>query len=187
MNSRRPTTAGIDQLSLNLSVTRSPDTSVLVSVLLWSPGTLGGGVAGVVLLCLAGCLEAVGGTAQYGGLALPALGGLCDGGSLLTAVMGTSVGGGAGEGIDACLGAVPDGAEQVLEAPPPAGPPSAVPGRARLLGGCAGAYPSLGRLMRFRPALLYSSSSFLMTSSCSSGAFSGSWPVTMYRCVRKLI
>ena len=48
MNSRRPTTAGMDQLSLNLSVTKSPDTSVLVSV----------------LLCLAGCLEAVGGTAQ---------------------------------------------------------------------------------------------------------------------------
>ena len=86
MNSRRPTTAEIDQLSLNLSVTRFPDIYVLVSVLLWSPSTLGGGVAGAVLLCLAGCLEAVGGTAQYGGLALPALGGLCDGGSLLTAV-----------------------------------------------------------------------------------------------------
>ena len=187
MNSRRPTTAGIDQLSLNLSVTRSPDTSVLASVLLWSPGTPGGGVAGTVLLCLAGCLEAVGGTAQYGGLALPALGGLCDGGSLLTAVMGTSVGGGADEGIDACLGAVPDGAGLVLEAPPPAGPPRAVPGWARLLVGCAGIYPSLGRLMRRRPALLCSSSNFLMTSSCSSGAFSGSWPVTMYRFVRKLI
>ena len=187
MNSRRPTTAGIDQLSLNLSVTRSPNTFVLVSVLLWSPGTLGGGIAGVDLLCLAGCLEAVGGTAQYGGLAFLALGGLCDGGSLFTEVTGTSVGGGADEGIDARLGAVPDGAELVLEAPPPAGPPTAVPGRARLLGGWAGAYPSLGRLMRFRPALLYSSSNFLMISSCSSGAFSGSWPVTMYRCVRKLM
>ena len=183
MNSRRPTTAGIDQLSLNLSVTRSPDTSVLASVLLWSPGTLGGGVASAVLLGLAGNLEAVGGTAQNGGLALPALGGLCDGGSLLTAVVGTSVGGGADEGIDACLGAIPDGAGLVLKDPPPVGPPSVVPGRARLLGGCAGVYPSLGRLMRFRPALLYSSSNFLMTSSCSSGAFSGSWPL----CVRKLI
>ena len=182
MNSRRPTTAGIDQLSLNLSVTRSPDTSVLASVLLWSPGTPGGGVAGTVLLCLAGYLEAVGGTAQYGGLALPALGGLCDEGSLLTAVVGTSVGGGADKGIDACLGA-----GLVLETPPPAGPPSAVPGRARLLGGCAGVYPSLGRLMRRRPALLCSSSNLLMTSSCSSGAFSGSWPITIYRCVRKLI
>ena len=187
MNSRRPTTAGIDQLSLNLSVTRSPDTSVLASVLLWSPGTLGGGVASAVLLGLAGNLEAVGGTAQNGGLALPALGGLCDGGSLLTAVVGTSVGGGADEGMDACLGAVPDGAELVLETPPPAGPPSAVPGRARLLGGCAGIHPSLGRLMRRRPALLCSSSNLLMTSSCSSGAFSGSWPITIYRCVRKLI
>ena len=187
MNSRRPTTAWIDQLSLNLRVTRSPDTSVLASVLLWSPGTLGGGAAGFILLCLAGCLEAVGGTAQYGGLAFPVLGGLCDGGSLLTVVMGTSVGGEADEGIDVCLGAVPDGAGLVLEAPPPAGPLSAVPGRARLLDGCAGAYPSRGKLMRFRPAQLYSSSSFLMTSSCSSGAFSGSWPVTMYRCVRKLM
>ena len=120
MNSRRPRTAGIDQLSLNLSVTKSPDACVLVSVLLWSPGTLGGGVAGVDFLCLAGCLEAVGGTAQYRGLAFPALGGLCDGGSLLTAVMGTSVGGEPNEGIDDCLGAVPDGAELVLEAPPPA-------------------------------------------------------------------
>ena len=187
MNSRRPTTAGIDQLSLNLSVTRSPDTSVLVFVLLWSPDALGGVVEGVVLFCLAGCLEAVGGMAQYGGLALLALGGLCDGGSLLTAVMGTSVGGGAGEGIDGCLGAVPEGAELVLEAPPLAGPPSMAPGRALLLGGCAGVNPSLGRLMRFRPAQLYSSSSFVMTSSCSSGALSGSWPVTIYRCVRKLI
>ena len=187
MNSRRPTTAWIDQLSLNLRVTRSPDTSVLVSVLPRSPGTLGGGAAGVILLCLAGCLEAVGGTAQYGGLALPVLGGLCDGGSLLTVVMGTSVGGGADGGVDVRLGAVPDGPGLVLEAPPPAGPLSVVPGRARLLGGCAGAYPSRGRLMRFRPALLYSSSSLLMTSSCSSGAFSGSWPVTMYRCVRKLM
>ena len=76
MNSRRPTTAGIDQLSLNLSVTRSPDASVLVSVLLWSPDALGGVVEGAILLGLAGCLEAAGGTAQYGGLAFPVLGGL---------------------------------------------------------------------------------------------------------------
>ena len=165
MNSRRPTTAGIDQLSLNLSVTRSPDTSVLVFVLLWSPDTLGWVVEGAVLYCLAGCLEAVGGMAQYRGLALPALGGLCDGGSLFKAVMGTSVVGGAGEGIDGCLGAVPDGAELVLEAPPLAGPPSVAPGRALLLGGCVGVNPSLGRLMRFRPALLYSASFFLMISS----------------------
>ena len=53
------------------------------------------------------------------------------------AVVGTSVGGGAGEGIDACLGAVPDGAGLALEVPPPAGFPRAVPGRARLLDGCA--------------------------------------------------
>ena len=110
MNSRRPTTAGIDQLSLNLSVTRSPDTSVLASVLPCSPGTLEGGVASAVLLGLAGYLEDVGGTAQNGGLALLALGGLRDGGSLLMAVVGTSVSGGADEGMDACLSAVPDGA-----------------------------------------------------------------------------
>ena len=76
MNSRRPTTAGIDQLSLNLNVTKSPDTPVLVSVLLWSLGFLGVVVEGVVLPCLTGCLEAVGGTAQYGGLAFPVLGDL---------------------------------------------------------------------------------------------------------------
>ena len=187
MNSRRPTTAGIDQLSLNLSVTRSPDTPVLAYVLLWSPGTLERDVAGAVLLGLAGYLEAVGGTAQNGSPALPALGGLYDGGSLLAAVVGTSVGGGADEGMNACLGAVPDGTGLVLEAPSPAGPPSAVPGRARLLGGCAGVCPSLGRLMRRRPALLCSSLNLLMTSSCSSGAFSGSWPITIYCCVRKLI
>ena len=57
MNSRRPTTAGIDQLSLNLIVTRSPDASVLVSVLLWSPDALGGVVESAILLGLAGCLE----------------------------------------------------------------------------------------------------------------------------------
>ena len=76
MNSRRPTTAGIDQLSLNLSVTRSPDASVLVSVLLWSLDALGGVVEGAVLFCLAGCLEAIGVTAQYGSLVFPVLGGL---------------------------------------------------------------------------------------------------------------
>ena len=76
MNSRRPTTAGIDQLSLNLSVTRSPDTSVLVSAFLGSVGALGGVVEGAILLGLTGCLEAAGGTAQYGGLAFPVLGGL---------------------------------------------------------------------------------------------------------------
>ena len=187
MNSRRPTTAGIDQLSLNLSVTRSPDTPVLAYVLLWSPGTLERDVAGAVLLGLAGYLEAVGGTAQNGSPALPALGGLYDGGSLLAAVVGTSVGGGADEGMNACLGAVPEGAGLMLEAPSPTEPPSAVPGRARLLGGCAGVYPSLGRLVRRRPALLCSSSNLLITSNCSFGAFSGSWPVTMYRFVRKLI
>ena len=76
MNSRRPKTAGMDQLSLNLSVTRSPDASVLEFALFWSPSTLGGVVEDAALFCLAERLGAVGGTAQYGGLALPVLGGL---------------------------------------------------------------------------------------------------------------
>ena len=80
MNRRRPTTAGTDQLSLNLSVTRSPGGSVLASVL------LRGGVTAAVLFCLAGYLEATRGMAQCGGPALVALGGLCDGGNLLTMV-----------------------------------------------------------------------------------------------------
>ena len=188
-------TAGIDQLSLNLSVTRSPDDSVLASILLWPPGTLRGGVIAVVLFCLAGCLEAAMGMAQCGGPALAALGGLCDGGSLLTVVRGTSVGGAAGLAVAAgadgamCVGsgAVPGTAELVLRARLLLGPPSAVTGEARLLDGCAGVYPSLGRLMRRRPAPLCSSVNLLMAASCSSGALSGSCPITMYRCVRKLI
>ena len=70
-----------------------------------------GGVGGEGFFCLTGILEAVGGTAQYGGLILPALGGLWDGGSLLTTVAGTSVGGKAIEAAGGCFSAVPDGAE----------------------------------------------------------------------------
>ena len=135
MNRRRPTTAGIDQLSLNLSVTRSPGGSVLASILLWPPGALRGGVTAAVLFCLAGCLEAARGMAQCGGPALAALGGLCDGGNLLTVVGGTSVGGGAGlvvtAGADGAMrvgpSAVPDTAGSSIEAPLPPGPLSAVP------------------------------------------------------------
>ena len=64
MNRRRPTTAGTYQLSLNLSVTRSPGGSVLASILLWSLGTLRGGVTAAVLFCLAGYLETASGMAQ---------------------------------------------------------------------------------------------------------------------------
>ena len=53
--------------------------------------------------------------AQYGGLTLPARGGLWDGGSFLTTVAGTSEG---GEATGVCFGAIPDGAEQLLKAPP---------------------------------------------------------------------
>ena len=65
MNRRRPTTAGTDQLSLNLSVTRSPGGSVLASVLLWLPGTLRGGVTAAVLFCMAGYLEVAGGMVRW--------------------------------------------------------------------------------------------------------------------------
>ena len=149
----------------------------------------------IVLFCLAGCLVAARGMAQCGGPVLAALGGLCNGGSLLTVVRGTSVGGAAGlavaAGADGTMGvgsgAVPGTAELVLGAPLLPWPPSAVPGEARLLGGCAGAYLSLGRLMRRRPAPLCSSVNRLMAASCSSGALFGSCPMTMYRCMRKLM
>ena len=96
-----------------------------------------------IFFCLAGCLEVTRGMAQCGGPTLAALGGLCDGGSLLTVVRGTSVGGAAGlmvaAGADGAVGvgsgAVPDTAGPVLEAPLLPDPPSAVPGEARLLGG----------------------------------------------------
>ena len=96
MNRRRPTTAGTDQLSLNLSVTRSVGDSGLASILLWPPGALGGSATAGIIFFLAGCLEVAGGMAHCGGLTLAALGGLCVGGSLLTVVRGTSVGGAAG-------------------------------------------------------------------------------------------
>ena len=54
MNRRRPTTAGTDQLSLNLSVTRSSGGSVLASILLWLLGTLRGGVTAAVSSVLQG-------------------------------------------------------------------------------------------------------------------------------------
>ena len=79
--------------------------------------------------------------AQCGGPTLTVLGGLCDGGSLLTVVRGTSVGGAAGlivaAGADGAVGvssgAVPDTAGPVLEAPLLPDPPSAVPGEAASL------------------------------------------------------
>ena len=195
MNRSRPTTAGIDQLSLNLSVTRSPNGFGLASILLWPPGALGGSVTAVVFFCLVGCLEAVMGMAQCRGPTLTALGGLCDGGSLITVVRGMSVGGAAGLAVavgadgtvSAGSGAVPGTAGLVPGAPLLPGPLNAVPGEARLLGGCAGAYLSLGRLMRRRPAPLCSSVNRLMAASCSSGALFGSCPMTMYRCMRKLM
>ena len=133
--------------------------------------------------------------AQCGGHALAALGGLCDGGSLLTGTRGTSVGddiglnGAAGAGcvIFGGSGAVPDTAGLVLVSSFLLGPPGVVPREACLLGGCVGVYPSLGRLMRCSPLPLCSSVNRRITASCSSGALSGIWPITMYRSVRKLM
>ena len=137
MNRRRPTTAGIDQLSLNLSVTRSPVSSVLVSVLLWPPGALGGVVITTGdLFFFAGCLEVTRGMAQCRGRDLAALGGLCDGGSLLMVTRGTSVGGATGligAAGAVCVtamgsGAIPGTAGLMLEASLLPEPPGAVPG-----------------------------------------------------------
>ena len=86
MNRRRPTTAGIDQLSLNLSVTRFLGGSVLAPILFWPPAAPRCGVTAGIFFFLAGCLEVARGMAQCGGPTLAALGGLCDGGSLLTVV-----------------------------------------------------------------------------------------------------
>ena len=124
MNRGRPTTAGINQLSLNLSVTRSLGGSVLALILLWPPGAPRGSVTAGIFFFLAGCLEVTRGMAQCGGPTLAALGGLCDGGSLLTTVRGTSVGGatglwvtaacGPGGAGTACLGTVLDTAELAM-------------------------------------------------------------------------
>ena len=96
-----------------------------------------------IFFFLVGCLEVARGMAQCGGPTLAALGGLCDGGSLLKVVRGTSVGGAVGlmvvAGGDGAViagsGAVPDTAELMLETLFPPKPPSGVPEEALLLGG----------------------------------------------------
>ena len=195
MNRRMPRTAGIDQLSLNLSVTRSPGSSFLVSILVWPLRGLGGRITTGGFFLFSECLEVVRGMAQCGGPALAALGGLCEGCSLLTEVTGTSVGGAAdlvvvvGPGCVVVAGpsAVPDAAELVLVAPLPLGPLVVVRGEVGLLGSGTDAFPILGRVVRCSPLPLCSSENRLMASSCSSGALSGSWRITMYRFVRKLV
>ena len=172
MNRRMPMTAGIDQLSLNLSVTRSPRLSILASILLWPPGGLGGRITTGGFFFLTGCLEVARGIAQCGGHALAALCGLCEGGSLLTEVTGTSVGGAAGLNVTVGTGcvmvagssAVPDAAGLVLVAPLLLGPPVVVRREAGLLGNGASVLPSLGRVMRCSPLPLCSSVNHLMTS-----------------------
>ena len=183
MNRRMPRTAGIDQLSLNLSVTKSLGSS-RVSILLWSPSGLGGRLTTGGFFFFIECLEVAKGMAQCGGPALAALGGLCEGGNLLTETEGTSVGG--STALVVVVGPV-----RVVVAGP-----SAVPGAAELvvlcrevdlLGGCRYAFLMLGKVMRCSPLLLCFLENRLITSSCSSGALSGSWPITMYRFVRKLM
>ena len=195
MNRRMPRTAGIDQLSLNLSVTRSPGSSILVSILLWPPSGLDGRITPGGFFLLTECLEVARGMAQGGGPALAALGGLCEGGSLLTEVTGTSVGGAAGlvavvgPGCVVAAGpsAVPDTAELVLVAPLLFGPLVAVPREVGLLGSGMAALSILGRVVRCSPLPLCSSENRLMASSCSSGALSGSWPIRIYRFMSKLM
>ena len=191
MNRRMPRTAGIDQLSLNLSVKRSPGFSSLASILFWPPGGLGGRITTGGFFFLTGCLGVARGIAQCGGPALAALGGLCEGGSLLTEVTGTSVGCAAGLNVTVGPGCVTvagsstvlDAAELVLVAPLPPGPLVVV----CLLGSGADVLPILGRVVRCSPLPLCSSENRLMASSCSSGALSGSWPIRIYRFMSKLM
>ena len=96
MNRRMPRTAGTDQLSLNLSVTKSPGSLGLTSILLWPLGSLGGKITNGGFFLLTGCLEVASGMAQCSGPVLAGLGGLCEGGGLCTEVAGTSVGGATG-------------------------------------------------------------------------------------------
>ena len=195
MNRRMPRTAGIDQLSLNLSVNKSLGSSILVSILLWPPSGLGGRLTTGGFFFFIVCLEVAKGMAQCGGPALAALGGLCEGGNLLTEVAGTSVGGstglvvvvGPGCVVVAGPSAVPDAAELVLVVPFPLRPLVVLRREVGLLGGSIYAFLILGKATRCSPLPLCSSENRLMASSCSSGALSGSWPITIYRFVRKLM
>ena len=181
MNRRMPRTAGIDQLSLNLSVTRSPGFSILASILLWPPGGLGGRITTGGFFFLTGCLEVARGIAQCGGPALAALGGLCEGGSLLTEVTGTSVGGAAGlmavvgPGCVVAAGpsTVPDAAELALVDPLLFGPLVTVLREVGLLSSGRAALSILGKVVRCSPLPLCSSENRLMVSSCSSHTLSG--------------
>ena len=76
MNRRIPKTTGIDQLSLNLRVTRSPGSSGLSSVLLWPLAGLVGWITVGGFFLLIGRLEVAIGMAQCGGPILSGLGGL---------------------------------------------------------------------------------------------------------------
>ena len=79
---------GIDQLSLNLSVNRSPGFSGLSSVLLWPLTGLAGWITVGGFFLLMGCLDVAIGMAQCSGPILAGLGGLCEGGGLCTEAVG---------------------------------------------------------------------------------------------------
>ena len=96
MNRRIPRTAGIDQLSLNLSVTKSPGSLGLISILLWPLGGLGGKITTGGFFLLTGCLDVTSGMAQCSVPVLADLGGHCEGGGLRTEVAGASLGNAAG-------------------------------------------------------------------------------------------
>ena len=64
MNRRIPRTTGIDQLSLNLSVTMSTGSSGLPSILLWPLAGLTGWMITGGFFLLTGCLEVAIGMAQ---------------------------------------------------------------------------------------------------------------------------
>ena len=93
MNRRIPRTTGTNQLSLNLSVTRSPEPSGLSSVLLWPLAGLAGWIIIGGFFLLTGCLEVAIGMAQCGGPTFAGLGGLSEGGGLCMEDVGTFFGG----------------------------------------------------------------------------------------------
>ena len=95
---------------------------------------------------------------------------------------------GSGRAVAAGPSAVPDTAEVAAYFTSLLSGPLTVTSREAglLLGGVITLLDLVVVVLRSRPPLC-SSENRLMTSNCSSGAFSGIWPITMYRSVRKLM